>query len=272
MMRRRLAGIWIGAVLAVGAASAIGMAASGSPHPAVTAFAYSGDDGPGFWGQLNPAWEACAGGGGRQSPIDVDHVQIDPSLRPLNIRLKPTPIVLLNNGHSIEQEYEPGSTLRLGSATYRLAQFHFHALSEHTIGGWRGVMELHAVFRDDPDNKVAVVAVLYKLGHPNRFLRQLSSAGLPMKEGQTVRSPVEINLANGLTDTSAYYIYAGSLTTPPCTENVTWLVLKQPAEISSGQFKAFDKILGDDFRPLQDRNGRIIRATANERQEPRWRR
>jgi carbonic anhydrase len=76
-----------------------------------------------------------------------------------------------------------------------------------------------------------------------------------MKEGQTVDSTVKVNLAKGLTDTSAYYTYAGSLTTPPWSENVTWIVLKEPAEMSAAQFSAFDRILGNDFRPLQDRNG-----------------
>jgi carbonic anhydrase len=148
--------------------------------------------------------------------------------------------------------------------TYHLQQFHFHALSEHTIRGWRGVMELHAVFKDDLVNTTKiVVATLFKIGHENPFLAKLSAAGLPMKEGQTVDSTVKVNLAKGLTDTSAYYTYAGSLTTPPCSENVTWVVLKEPAEMSAAQLNAFDRILGNDFRPLQDRNGRVVRATPN---------
>ena len=262
-MRTRLAGIATTAVLAVGAALAIGgVAASGSPHPTVT-FGYSGDNGPGFWGRLDSTWEACAAGR-KQSPIDISHARIDPRLRPLNLHLEPTPIALANNGHTIEQDYEPGSTLTLGGTTYHLQQFHFHALSEHTIGGQRGVMEQHLVFKDDLANprRVVVVAMLYEIGHKNLFLARLAAAGLPIQEGDTVRSRVSINVAQALTDTSAYYTYAGSLTTPPCTENVTWFVLKHPAQMSAAQFKAYDKILGDDFRPLQDRNGRVVRATA----------
>ena len=153
-MRRRLAGISVTAVLAAGTAfAASGVAASESTHPTAT-FSYSGDNGPGFWAQLDPAWEACAAGSGRQSPIDITRVRIDPRLTRLNLALKPTPIALVNNGHTIEQEYELGSTLTLGRATYRLQQFHFHALSEHTIGGWRGVVELHAVFKDDPPTRL----------------------------------------------------------------------------------------------------------------------
>jgi carbonic anhydrase len=262
MMRRRLAGIGVIGVAAVGTAfAASGIAATGATHGSAT-FAYSGDNGPGFWGQLDPAWEACTGGGSKQSPIDINRVRIDRKLRPLNLSLKATPIALANNGHTIEEEYEPGSTLAFGGTTYQLQQFHFHTLSEHTIGGWRGVMELHAVFKDTRANKVAVVAVLYKIGHQNPFLAKLTAAGLPITEGNTVSSAVEVNLAKALTDPRAYYTYAGSLTTPPCTQNVTWLVLKRPAEMSSVQFHAFEKILGNDFRPLQDRNGRTVRATA----------
>lgn len=192
-MRRQFAGIAIAAVLGVGVALAAGgVAASGSAVPTAT-FAYSGDNGPGFWGQLNPDWAACTGDGGSQSPIDINNVRIDPRLKALNLNLTRTPIALTNNGHSIEEEYRPDSTLTFDGVTYHLQQFHFHALSEHTIRGWRGVMELHAVFKDDLVNtkKIAVVALLYKIGHKNPFLAKLSAGGLPMKEGQTVDSTVK---------------------------------------------------------------------------------
>jgi carbonic anhydrase len=260
-VRTQIAGIVIAALLVVGAA----LAASVSAGPSVT-FSYSGDSGPGFWAELDPAnWEACAGGGGsRQSPIDISRVRIDRSLTRLNLNLTETPIALINNGHTIEEEYEAGSSLTFKGVTYHLQQFHFHALSEHTVGGRRGVMELHLVFKDDlvATTKIAVVGMLYKSGHKNAFLAKLIAGGLPMKEGQRVDSPVELNVADGLTDTAAYYRYAGSLTTPPCTENVTWLVLKKPAELSPSQFQTIDKVLGDNFRPLQKRNGRVVWATA----------
>jgi len=261
MSRRSLTTAIAAAVLAAGAAfAAVGTAASGSPHSGAT-FAYSGDNGPGFWGQLDSAWQAC-GVGRSQSPIDITHVRIDPALKPLKLALKPMPIALTNNGHTIDEDYEPGSTLTLAGATYQLAGVHFHTLSEHVLGDWRGVMEMHVVFKDAAANKIAVVGVLYKIGGYNRFLGALSSAGLPARSGESVHSDKEINVADGLTDTAAYYTYAGSLTTPPCTENVTWLVLKRPAELSAAQYTAFQGILGDDFRPLQAINGRVVLATS----------
>lgn len=244
----------IGAMVAIGSVSA-------------AEFEYSGDLGPGFWGET-PGWEACAGegAGARQSPVDINRVIVDPKLRPLNLDLRKTPIDLVNNGHVIEQEYEavPPSTLMSDGTLLTLAQFHFHTLSEHTVQGRRGAMELHAVFKDDPvhTTKIAVVGLFYVIGKENPFLAKLINAGLPKKKDDKV-GPLEkeINLAQALTDTDAYYTYSGSLTTPPCSEIVTWIVLKKPAQLSQKQFEAFRDILGNDFRPIQDRNNRAIRAT-----------
>jgi carbonic anhydrase len=124
-------------------------------------------------------------------------------------------------------------------------------------------MELHAVFKDDLVNttKIAVVGMRYTLGSANRFLAALLAHGLPEQAGDHVEAVDAINLADGLTDTAAYYTYPGSLTTPPCSENVTWIVLKQVAELSRQQFEAFRRILGNDFRPLQQRSGRVVRVT-----------
>src|SRR5262245_17168035 len=110
-------------------------------------------------------------------------------------------------GIPIEAKYEQGSTLTFKGATYQLAQFHFHALSEHAIGGERGVMELHAVFKDDlvHTTKNVVVGMLYQIGHEDPFLATLIAGGLPLKNGDRVDSSTAINLADGLTDTAAYY-------------------------------------------------------------------
>lgn len=223
-------------------------------------FLYTGDNGPGFWAELDPAWEACAGGDNSiQSPIDVNSVIIDPTLKPLVLDLKETPIHLINNGHTIEQEYEVGSSLTFEGVKYELKQFHFHTFSEHTVGGQRSVMEIHAVFTDIEGN-FAVIGMLYSIGSENPFLQELINAGLPEKEGD-ITTNGNINLADGLTQTSSYYTYLGSLTTPPCTEGVKWIILRGYAKMSLDQYKKFRHILGNDFRPLQERNDRKILAT-----------
>lgn len=228
-------------------------------------FEYSGNTGPGFWEEL----EGAAGcgrtteEGARQSPIDIRKVRADDRLRPLKLSLLETEISLINNGHVIEQEYRNGSNLILNGVVYNLQQFHFHTLSEHAIEGRRGAMELHAVFRDESSGQLAVIGQIFRLGKANEFLRRLIGAGLPEKAGDEVESHEEINLAHALTSTRSYYRYPGSLTTPPCSEVVTWLVLQEQATMSEAQFKAFNNIMGNNFRPLQERSDRVIRATAS---------
>ena len=184
-------------------------------------FSYSGDEGPGFWGELTEEWENCATDM-RQSPIDIDKARQDATLRPLSLKLHATKIHLTNNGHTIEQEYasEKESTLRFEGVKYTLSQFHFHTLSEHTIDGDRGVMELHAVFSNDATGNKAVVGQLYKIGKKNAFLAQFNQM-LPQKNGDITESDTEINPADGLKNTKDYHTYPGSLTTPPCSPTVT---------------------------------------------------
>jgi carbonic anhydrase len=241
--------------------------AAGSPaEPSAPEFAYSGDNGPGFWAETS-GWEACAGTAAteRQSPVDIDRIVFDRRLSPLRLQLHETPLALTNNGHTIEQEYEAGSTLALDGVLYDLTQFHFHTLSEHTVAGQHGVMELHAVFADPASDKKAVVGMLFAIGRTNRFLSTLLANGLPKKSGEQVDVPSQhVNVADALTSTARYYTYPGSLTTPPCSETVTWLVLHDFAQLSRGQFEAFRAILGNNFRPLQQRNGRAIRSSVNE--------
>ena len=201
----------------------------------------------------------------RQSPIDIGHVVFDRHLGPLQLQLHETPLALTNNGHTIEEEYEPGSSLTVNGVVYGLSQFHFHSLSEHTVGDRHAAIELHAVFADPASNNKAVVGQLFVIGRANRFVAELLAHGLPTKSGEEVNDPTQmINVADALTKTSRYYTYPGSLTTPPCTETVTWFVLHEYAQLSSEQLDAFRHILGNNFRPLQKQNGRTILSTVGE--------
>jgi carbonic anhydrase len=225
-------------------------------------FAYTGDDGPAFWAESAHAPACAASPGGRQSPIDLSRAVVDRRLEPLDLDLRETSFVLSNPGYTVVSTPEDRQTLTLNGEPYQLLQFHFHTLSEHTVNGSQGVMELHAVFQDEnTKTKLAVIGVIYKMGGANRFLEQLLAHGLP--QGTSPHIVVgSIDLAQAFPDTSRYYTYAGSLTTPPCDENVQWLVLEKWAELSPQQFQALRNVLGNDFRPLQQRNGRVIRETA----------
>jgi carbonic anhydrase len=123
-------------------------------------------------------------------------------------------------------------------------------------------MELHSVFQEPTTGNKLVVGVLFEISKKsNPFLQTLIDAGLPKKNGDTKVTSTLINLADVLTSTSSYFTYSGSLTTPPCSENVTWIVLAKPANVSQAQFQSFRRILGNDFRPLQNLNGRVLRST-----------
>ncbi len=228
-------------------------------------FTYNGDTGPAYWYELNPDWEACAGTAleASQSPIDIDEVEVDRQLKPLDLEILPTTIDIFNNGHTIEQHYEDSdSSIYFEGSVYELQQFHFHTLSEHAVDGERGAMELHAVFQEPGGGDNLVVGMLFKVSKKsNPFIQVLIDAGLPPKNGDTTVTDEVINLADVLTSTSSYYTYQGSLTTPPCSESVTWIVLQKRAKFTEEQFQAFRRILGNDFRPLQDLNDRVVRAT-----------
>jgi carbonic anhydrase len=221
-------------------------------------FQYTGDKGPGFWGEISPA---CAPTSVRQSPIDIDRVVMDAKLEPLRVISTETATVVRNPGYTLVGNTDNRPTLELGHVTYTLVEFHFHALSEHTVQGQYGVMELHVVFADPSLQKLAVIGVIYKVGKPNRFLQKILSAGLPEKSTSAPVTVEGLNVADAFTDLASYYNYPGSLTTPPCSETVNWFVLKRWAELSEEQFDAFRKVLGNDFRPLQTRNGRVVKAT-----------
>jgi len=221
-------------------------------------FSYNGDTGPGFWDEINSACAATSSS--RQSPINIEDTRVDPSLTPLDTQIEKTSFTLKNPGYTVVATPETAGTLYLNGTTFTLLQFHFHTLSEHTIGGERSVMELHAVF-EDPDGHYAVIGVLYRIGKSNPFLAKILSAGLPEKTTSSEVTVKDLDLASAFTDLSRYYTYAGSLTTPPCSETVTWLVLKKQSELSASQYEEFRRVLGNDFRPLQAKNGRVVRSS-----------
>jgi len=195
----------------------------------------------------------------RQSPIDIHRVVQDPKLEPLDLIRSVTSFAVSNTGFNIRAIPEAGTKLVIDHVTYTLKEFHFHTLSEHTVRGRHGGMELHAIFQDGGSHVVAI-GVLYRIGSPDPFLARLIAAGLPRKSTSPAVIVKRLNVEDAFTDTSSYYAYGGSLTTPPCSP-VSWIVLKKFAQMSPKQFEAFRVILGNNFRPLQAPNGRVIRAT-----------
>ena len=225
-------------------------------------FAYTGDRGPKFWAELDSLNLACEGS--RQTPIDIrrNRAEIDFGLERLRSKIHPEPIKLKISAFALQMDYTNGSSIEFGGKTWDLVQFHFHTLSEHAIDGKLGAMELHAVHVERGGNELLVLGQIFKVSsRPNQFLQRLLDAGLPEKSHEETTSSRRIDLEDAFTNTASYYTYSGSLTTPPCSEIVTWVVLKRPARMTRKQLAAFQGVMGNNFRPLQNLNNRRVRQT-----------
>lgn len=215
---------------------------------------YEGDIGPRFWGRLSPGCN-----GRSQSPIDISRTSIE-ELPRITFDYRPTPLVMINNGHSVEVTYGEGSSISVGGQRFDLLQFHFHTPSEHTTRGRQYAMEMHLVHRSSA-GVTAVVGVLMELGPRNRALDAMWRKLPKVACLERILKDITINAADLLPANRGYYRYDGSLTTPPCTEGVNWLLLKTPIQISVQQLQAFRQLYVKNSRPVQPLNGREVRAT-----------
>jgi carbonic anhydrase len=219
---------------------------------------YSGHEGPENWGKLDPAYAACAVGK-RQSPIDIKGAIIS-ELTALKFDYNSVPLSIIDNGHTIQVNYAPGSTLSAGGRTYVLKQFHFHHPSEEHVNGHGFDMVAHLVHAD-ADGRTAVVAVLFKTGNANALINQLWN-NIPAEKNKAVDvSGTTVNARDLLPSDLGYFTFSGSLTTPPCSEDVTWFVLKSTASLSPSQLAAFAKLYSNNARPIQPTNRREILET-----------
>jgi carbonic anhydrase len=234
-------------------------AQSAEAAPAEVHWSYAGAGGPEQWGKLKPEYETCAKGQ-RQSPIDIkDGARLD--LQPIVFDYKPVPLHIVDNGHTVQVNYAEGSTITVAGERYELKQFHFHKPAEERIDGRSFDMVAHLVHRS-LDGRLAVVAVLFEArqqSHP--FLRALWPY-LPLETGrESVPKDVVIDANALLPEVRTYFTYIGSLTTPPCSEGVLWLVLKTPVEVAPEQVAVFSKLYSMNARPLQPAHGRLIKES-----------
>jgi carbonic anhydrase len=226
------------------------LSAAAQEHHKEHTWDYSEARGPSHWGDLKPEFSTCKNGH-RQSPIDIRNPQ-KTDLPPIQFSYKSSSLHIIDNGHTVMINYAPGSFMSVGDKTYALKQFHFHRPSEETINGRGYDMEVHLVHADE-QGKLAVVAVLLQKGADNALVRELWS-DIPKEKGKEKDlEDVEIDVAGLLPADRGYYTFPGSLTTPPCTENVTWFVLKDPATVSTTEIEQFSKLYRHDARPTQRR-------------------
>jgi len=215
---------------------------------------YTGPEGPAHWGDLSKDYHTCKAGKS-QSPINITSDKAGGS-QPVSINYNSKATSILNNGHTIQINIADGSTITVGGKSYKLLQFHFHTPSEHMIDNKPADMVAHLVHKA-ADGQLGVIGILMKKGKENAALAQFW-AHIPEHAGTKTDLNVNANARNLLPSDLSYYNYSGSLTTPPCSEGVNWMVLKNPVEVSARQIAAFKSVIHTNVRPVQPLNGRKV--------------
>lgn len=216
---------------------------------------YEGEDKPENWGKLSPEFSTCENGK-NQSPINIEHV-FKTHHDKLKLVFKPSKQEIINNGHTIQVNVGEGNTLQIDNEVFTLQQFHFHAPSENEIKGKQFPMEAHFVYKNK-NGELAVVALMFNKGKTNPELAKAwQQIPTEVEATATLTQPVDIKAL--LPNRLDFYRFSGSLTTPPCTEGVRWIVLEQESSASAEQIEKFHSIMHhDNNRPVQPLNGRVI--------------
>ena len=220
-------------------------------------WSYAGAGGPAEWGLMKPEFSACANGT-RQSPIDIrSGVKVD--LEPIQIDYRPSGFSVVDNGHTIQVNIEGGNSIEVQGRRYDLLQFHFHRPSEERIDGRQFDMVAHLVHKD-PEGRLAVIAVLLDRGSAHPLVQTVWN-NLPLEKGTEMRVRNGLDMNHLLPADRRYYTYMGSLTTPPCSEGVLWLVLQQPVPVATDQINVFLRLYPMNARPIQSASGRLIKQS-----------
>jgi carbonic anhydrase len=237
------------------AAAAAAILAAAPKHG--TQWAYEGELGPANWSKINVDWAKC-GAGNRQSPIDIrDGIKVN--LEQIGFDYHPSSFNEINNGHTINVTVGGGNFITVGNETYELQGFHFHRPSEERINGKGTEMVMHLVHKSY-DGRIAIIAVLLERGQPHKLMQTVWD-NLPLEKNELVAPSVVINPLDALPEKREYFTYMGSLTEPPCTEGVLWLVFKQPRQASPAQMALFSRLYPLNARPVQSLAGRMIKES-----------
>jgi carbonic anhydrase len=220
-------------------------------------WSYEGETGPANWGKINANWAKC-GTGTRQSPIDLrDGIKVD--LEQIAFDYRPSGFNVVDNGHTVQVSVGLGNYITVQNSTYELVQFHFHRPSEERINGKGTEMVVHLVHKD-AEGKLAVVAVLLERGLANPMIQTVWN-NLPLEKNATVTPSVVLDVNEILPNRREYFTFMGSLTTPPCSEGVLWLVMKNPMPASPAQLALFSRLYPLNARPAQPNGGRVVKES-----------
>jgi len=229
-----------------------------APSPRLSKhWSYEGDTGPANWGSINPDWAKC-GSGTRQSPIDLrDGMKVD--LEQITFDYRQSGFNVVDNGHTIQVGVGFGNYITVQNRSYELIQFHFHRPSEERINGRGTEMVVHLVHKD-AENRLAIVAVLLERGAQNSMIQTVWN-NLPLEKNDTVTPSVTLDVNQILPAKREYFTFMGSLTEPPCSEGVLWLVMKQPMPASPAQMALFSRLYPLNARPTQPGGGRVVKES-----------
>jgi len=222
-----------------------------------TVWSYEGETGPANWSRINVDWAKC-GTGNRQSPIDLrDGIKVN--LEQISFDYHPTSFSEVNNGHTIQVTVGGGNFITVGNTAYELQEFHFHRPSEEKINGKGTEMVIHLVHKS-AEGRIAIIAVLLERGQPHRLMQTIWD-NLPLEKFDTVSPSIVIDPTDALPERREYFTYMGSLTEPPCTEGVLWMVFKQPMQASPAQMALFSRLYPLNARPVQPTAGRMVKES-----------
>ena len=256
----RSAGVSAAAATATAAATTAAEARHGGTASAVghgPPWGYTGPLGPQAWASLHPSF-SLGGSGQRQSPIDIrDGLPVD--LEAVDFLYRPGFFSVTDNGHTVQVQVGGGNAIEVGARRYELTGFHFHLPGEERVDGRSFAMSIHLVHRD-AQGRLAVVALVAEEG-PEHPAVQAVWNHLPLERGEFVPASVEFDPAALLPARRGYYTYMGSLTTPPCTEGVLWIVMQQPIQVSPQQLAIFARLHPMNARPIQPLNNRVIKQS-----------
>lgn len=227
--------------------------ASGEVH-----WDYAGANGPLAWADLKPEFATC-GTGKRQSPINIDESQtLRGPAEAISFDYRPSSGSVVNNGHTIQIDVSGDNGIMVRGSRYQLVQLHFHHPSEERINFRSFAMVAHLVHKDYM-GRLAVIAVLLEPGAANAVINNFWTY-MPLGPGDRVMMPAgSVDLNGLLPKDQRYYQFMGSLTTPPCSEEVLWMILKQPVTLSHDQMRLFAQQYPNNARPVQPTNGRVVR-------------
>ncbi len=219
-------------------------------------FEYEGADGPEYWSEICVDWTPC--GGRVQSPINITGAVDDATLTDIPQTYVSTATHIVNKGHTIQFNFDGGSSILVNGEKFDLLQFHTHTLSEHVVNGTHAPMEMHFVHKNTTTGKLAVIGVFVEEGAENAILKNYVDH-LPATKDATYDDASTFNALDFMPSDKSYFTYSGSLTTPPCSEIVTWIVMEHHIEASAAQIHDFEALEHENNRPVQALEGRVIK-------------